>query len=134
VKYTGVQFDGFSLIEAQRNGLPVAVLAIGESASTMAFERVGTYPLADGKQRTAFSQGTVYVRHGAKSEPATTEDLRRIIERRIQAVRKPRMDGWSKEGGHRPGRFGSLCSTTDRSSVTEPGCHAYSDHEQPVGS
>lgn len=49
--------------------------------------RPGTYEKEPGKQSTAFSVGVVYVRHGAKSEPATSTDLERIIERRLSEIR-----------------------------------------------
>jgi nucleoside-diphosphate-sugar epimerase len=44
------------------------------------FENPGTYP--DGsRQKTAFARGTVYFRHGAKSEPAIQDDMRNSFER-----------------------------------------------------
>jgi hypothetical protein len=41
-----------------------------------------------GKQKTAFSVGTVYFRHGAKSEPGTSDDIRKVIERQLEFIRK----------------------------------------------
>jgi Putative DNA-binding domain/EC042_2821-lke REase len=95
-KYTGKQFDGFSVGEGEREGGKVAVLSIGAASTPIMFEKPGTYPTADGKQKTAFGIGTLYVRHGAKSEPATSEDVARIFERYVQAIRKEWMAGVRK--------------------------------------
>jgi hypothetical protein len=95
-KYTGVQFDAFSLDEGERGAAKVAVLSVGQASKPLVFEKPGTYPIAEGKQKTAFSAGTLYVRHGAKSEPATSEDVARILERHIQSVRKEWMAGVRK--------------------------------------
>jgi hypothetical protein len=95
-KYTGVQFDGFAVEQADRNGQSVAVITVGPAFTPLVFGKPGTYAIADGKQKTAFSVGTLYVRHGAKSEPATSEDVARIIEKQIQKVRKEWMAGVRK--------------------------------------
>lgn len=47
----------------------------------------------NGKQTTAFSVGVVYVRHGATSEPATSQDIERIIEHRLRAIRASWLKG-----------------------------------------
>ena len=92
-KYTGKQFDGFAIEEGRRGGSPVAVIAIPPASRPLIFEKPGTYPVADGRQKTAFGVGTLYVRHGAKSEPANSEDLARIFERFAQALRREWMSG-----------------------------------------
>lgn len=89
-KYVGVQFDSFVINEGERDGLRIALLTVGASLTPLVFQKPGTYSTGGGKQRTAFGVGTLYVRHGAKSEPANSGDLARIIERHIQMVRK----GW----------------------------------------
>jgi hypothetical protein len=94
--YTGVQFDDFTVSQGERNRQPIAIISIGPALKPLVFERPGTYAVADGKQKTAFGTGTLYVRHGAKSEPATSEDLAQIIERNIQQVRKDWMAGVRK--------------------------------------
>jgi hypothetical protein len=89
--YTGTQFGDFAIHEAKRGSKQVAVIEVGAALEApLAFMRPGTY-VPEGetkKQKTAFSKGTVYVRHGAKSEPATTGDLRSFIERRVEQVRE----------------------------------------------
>lgn len=54
---------------------------------SMVFEKPGTYPTND-YQRTAFSRGTMYFRHGAKSEPADMDDVRSAIEQRLDTIRE----------------------------------------------
>lgn len=62
------------------------------------FTEVGTYTcdVTTGKQKTAFSKGTVYFRHGAKSEPGTSEDLRQFLAREIELTKRSWMDGIAK--------------------------------------
>ena len=77
-KYVGEQFDGFDIHEGTKSGKKVAAVTIdAKTVAPLVFERPGTYAVADDKQKTAFSKGTVYFRHGAKSEPATSNDLAR---------------------------------------------------------
>lgn len=92
-RYTGVQFEEFGIAEGVRDGQPVGVIEVGAAPRPLVFEKPGTYPVADNKQKTAFSVGTLYVRHGAKSEPATTLDVTRMLEKAIQVVRKEWMAG-----------------------------------------
>lgn len=83
-KYTGYHFTEFDLVQAAKAGSALAALVIQGVSIPLVFQRPGTYAVAGGKQQTAFSQGTVYFRHGAKSEPGTTEDIRRSIERQLR--------------------------------------------------
>jgi hypothetical protein len=62
----------------------------------MVFTTPGTYDIGGGKQKTAFSVGTVYFRHGAKSEPGTSEDLRASLERELDRIRSSWLDGITK--------------------------------------
>jgi hypothetical protein len=91
-RYTGAHFSGFSVHEVNREGEPVAAIVIDAAPTPLVFTRPGTYPIAGGggrqKQKTAFGVGTLYVRHGAKSEPATTTDLRDFVERRLEGIRE----------------------------------------------
>lgn len=90
-RYTGVQFSEFEIHETKRGRKKVAIIEIGAVRDApIAFTKPGTYPTPEAKkqQKTAFSQGTVYFRHGAKSEPATTADLRDFIGRRLDEMRE----------------------------------------------
>jgi hypothetical protein len=95
-KYTGVQYESFAIAEAVRDGHPVGILQIDAVTRPLIMEKPGTYPVADGKQKTAFGVGTIYVRHGAKSAPAGATDVNRIVERLLHAARKEWMDGVRK--------------------------------------
>lgn len=60
----------------------------------MVFTKEGAYHIP-GEKRSgiAFARGTVYFRHGAKSEPGNSDDLRDVIGRQLQVVRKEWLDG-----------------------------------------
>ncbi len=85
--YSGVQFASIAIRAAERAGASIAVLAVEEAPVPIVFTNPGTFAAGD-KQKTAFGRGTLYVRPGAKSEPATTEDLRAKIDRRRQEERE----------------------------------------------
>lgn len=94
LKYTGDQFSGFEIHGIDRSGTRLAAILVDAAGEApLVFIKPGTYPLAGGKQDRAFSQGTVYFRHGAKSEPATQDDIREFIERRLAAVRESWLSG-----------------------------------------
>lgn len=87
--YTGEQFGDFEMRALRRGGKSVAALHIGEVAIPMVFTSAGTYLESGAKKPgTAFARGTLYFRHGAKSEPATSNDLRAVIEREVRRDRK----------------------------------------------
>ena len=87
-RYTSSQFHGFRIFEAEKSGAKVPILIIDPVDVPLVFTRPGTYPKLSGAQSTAFSQGTVYFRHGAKSEPALPEDLTGFIAARVDLARK----------------------------------------------
>jgi hypothetical protein len=87
-KYTGEQYADFELIEAKKNGHPVFAFVLGSTKIPLVFIQPGTYEVSPGKQKTAFAKGTVYFRHGAKSEPATSKDLRDFVDRLLEDTRK----------------------------------------------
>ena len=95
-KYTGVQFSEFEITREEKNGNTVAALIIHPVSVPIVFTKPGTYDVGNGKQRSAFAAGTVYFRHGAKSEPGNTEDIRRTIERQLESVRKQWISGVKK--------------------------------------
>jgi len=76
-KYTGYQFGDFQIIKRERVGKEIVLFVIGKTDIPMVFSSPGTYSVENGKQKTAFSRGTIYFRHGTKSEPATREDLQK---------------------------------------------------------
>jgi hypothetical protein len=64
-------FDAFELTTVTRNGSRLPAVVVGEA---------GDLPLE--------VERTVYFRHGAKSSPATADDIRRFIDRRLKVTRR----------------------------------------------
>jgi predicted HTH transcriptional regulator len=96
VKYTGVQLDSFTISAARRRGRQIAMITIGWADPPIMFEKPGTYAIENGKQKTAFGVGTLYVRHGAKSDPARSADIARLMERSLQRARREWLSGVRK--------------------------------------
>jgi len=95
-KYTEVQFSGFRAFEILRHEDRFAVLEIEGIRFPIVFSAPGTYEIAAGKQKTAFSKGTVYFRHGPKSEAGSSDDLRAALERELKRVKGFWLDGIAK--------------------------------------
>jgi len=95
-KYTGTHFHEFEISKAVKGATDVCVIAVRGNHIPMVFTNVGTYEVAPKKQKTAFSVGTVYFRHGAKSEPGTSDDLRGFLERELEAIRDSWLSGIAK--------------------------------------
>lgn len=88
-KYVGEDFDGFELAEASKGRRRLAIFVVDERVGApLTFQRPGTYADEPGKQKTAFSRGTVYFRHGAKSEPGTSRDITKFVARELRRHRK----------------------------------------------
>jgi len=81
-KYTNQQLHSFVFLSTIKDGMTLFAIEIGPASVPIVFSKPGTYDIGGGKQKTAFSIGTMYFRHGAKSEPANSEDLRVFIEDR----------------------------------------------------
>jgi hypothetical protein len=97
-KYTETHFSDFEMHELKRGGKRCAVVVIGPAPIPMVFCQAGTYqdPANPTKQKTAFGKGTVFFRHGAKSDPGTTDDIRQAIDRRLGEIRKEWIGGVRK--------------------------------------
>jgi hypothetical protein len=95
-KYTGLVDFEFEIRSLEKDGHPLVAFVIQPVAIPLVFEKPGTYDIGAGKQRTVFSVGTVYFRHGAKSEPGTSNDIRRAIERQLEGIRKSWIKGVRK--------------------------------------
>lgn len=96
LKYTGqVDFE-FEVRRLTKQASALAAFVIPAAAVPLIFEKPGTYDIGGGKQKTAFGVGTVYFRHGAKSEPGTSEDIRRVIERQLDQIRRSWLRGVRK--------------------------------------
>ena len=96
-RYTSINFGDFEINSHTKVSFQIASLFIGPVEIPMVFTKPGTYSIDEGKQqKTAFSKGTVYFRHGAKSEPACSDDLRMFVERKLSTIRKEWMHGVRK--------------------------------------
>ena len=87
-KYTGYHFGGLKVLKTRKGSKELVALVIDGVETPIVFSSPGTYPVDNRRQKTAFSQGTIYFRHGAKSEPATREDLHQCLQRARQAARE----------------------------------------------
>ena len=94
--YTGSHFHNFKIKECEKAGHKVCSVTVSSAHIPLVFTRVGTYERKPGKQKTVFSVGTVYFRHGAKSEPGTSEDLRAFLDREVDLIKRSWLEGISK--------------------------------------
>jgi hypothetical protein len=95
-KYTDYEFSGSEIVEVERNATRLAALLVPQTEIPIIFTKPGTYEIAPGKQKTAFSKGTVYFRHGAKSEPGNREDFINWRDREIERIRRSWLGGIRK--------------------------------------
>lgn len=95
-KYTGATQLEFEVRELEKLGQKLLAFVIQPAAIPVIFQKPGTYDIGGGKQKTAFSVGTVYFRHGAKSEPGNSDDIRSVIERQLESIRKSWIKGVRK--------------------------------------
>jgi hypothetical protein len=88
-KHVGEQLDELEIAEAEKGGRRLAIVAVGtRTGSPLVFEKPGTYVDDAGHQKSAFARGTVYFRHGAKTEPALTRDLARFANAEAMRLRR----------------------------------------------
>jgi hypothetical protein len=88
--FTGSNFADVETHSLKRGSHPVAAIRVGPADSPLVFGKDGSYPdpSRGGAPKFAFRAGVTYFRHGAKSVPATTEDLKDTIHKRVEAARK----------------------------------------------
>ncbi|MGB9456409.1 MAG: ATP-binding protein [Bryobacteraceae bacterium] len=88
-KYTGCADFDVGIRDVQKCGAMLCAFLVTAVPTPLVFAKPGTYYDAGaGKEKTAFRAGTVYFRHASKSEPGTTDDLRVVISRRVDVLRK----------------------------------------------
>lgn len=95
-KYTGQNFSGFEFKACEKQGRAICAIEISPVRVPIVFSRVGEMELPDAKKKTIFALGTVYFRHGAKSEPGTSQDLSEFLERELENTRSSWLDGIKK--------------------------------------
>jgi hypothetical protein len=87
-KYTGVQFGRFEIMSLQRGPNNIGLIIVLGADRPMVFEKPGSYEQPPGTSKTAFAMGTIYFRHGAKSEPATNDDIIATVDAQISRIRE----------------------------------------------
>jgi hypothetical protein len=85
--YIGRDFADIEIGDPWRGGKSLVTWTIAETPVPLVFVKPGTYSVEGGKQDAAFRTG-IYFRHGAKSEPGTSDDLAKFIEHRMAIARK----------------------------------------------
>jgi hypothetical protein len=88
-RYAEPEFEAFTVEDITRNGRPgTAIVVEGVAFTPLVFARHGRYKGPDDSDRAAFVRGGLYFRHGAKSEPASGDDVRDFIKRQLDATRR----------------------------------------------
>jgi predicted HTH transcriptional regulator len=94
--YTNENFSEFKISEIRIKNRLIASFIISETPIPVVFTRNGADNIIKNKHRPAFIKGSVYFRHGAKSEPGDTNDIRQSIDRTVNNIRKSWFDGVRK--------------------------------------
>jgi len=110
-KYTGFQFSDIEIVEVGRGSMMHPAFLISRTEAPIVFTKPGTYDIGGGKQKTAFAQGTVYFRHGAKSEPGNRDDLVQWRDSELTRLRKTWLGGIRKVVKAPPGHTISVVPT-----------------------
>jgi hypothetical protein len=94
--YTGSSEFDLQIFDLDKDGNKLVAFVVGAATVPLVFEKQGNYADPAGKPKSAFGIGTLYFRHGAKSEPANNADLRKSLAKQIDSVRREWMDGVRK--------------------------------------
>jgi hypothetical protein len=86
-------------------------LIISAAEVPIIFTKPGSYDIGGGKQKSAFSQGTVYFGHGSKSEPGNRDDILSWRDREISKARKNGLGGIRKVVQSPPGETVTVLSS-----------------------
>lgn len=95
-KYTGTNFGDFEIIEIARDGQTLPCILIEGVSVPLIFTKEGKYRTEDSREKIEFQRGVLYFRHGAKSEPGTSEDMRNIIDSIFDRKIKKTRERWLK--------------------------------------
>lgn len=95
-KYTEVQPSEVNLRRFEHDGAERVIFHVGKADVPIVFCRPGTYPITPKKQKTAFSAGAIYFRHGSKSEPARQSDIQRAFDNSFASRRREFLAGVRK--------------------------------------
>lgn len=96
LKFTGLEIFTIEMQALRRGGQEVWVWVVEGVDCPVPFSIAGTYTQPSGDRGSAFAQGTVYFRHGAKSSPARAEDLQKVLRRELARERRRLLGGVRK--------------------------------------
>ncbi|MBX7259947.1 MAG: putative DNA binding domain-containing protein [Candidatus Hydrogenedentes bacterium] len=119
-KYTGPHQLDLKLTVVRKQESEVVAIAIGGVRHPLVFQNVGTYEVESGRQKTAFSVGQIYFRHGAKSEPGTTDDIRACIDREVSCLREEWLGNIRKVVEAPLGSLVTVATTSQSSDSIQP--------------
>jgi hypothetical protein len=85
--YTGVTPEGVIVTKVERCSKHYDAWFVPGGRYPVPFKDPGQWEKPDKKQQTVFSRGQIYFRHGAKSEPATHDDMQRLHQRITEEAR-----------------------------------------------
>ncbi len=95
-KYTDTQPEDVNLRHFAQGRKERVVFHVAKVGVPIVFCRPGTYAVRHDRQKTAFSAGTIYFRHGSKSEPARQADIHRAFDSMLTARRREMLAGITK--------------------------------------
>ncbi len=95
-KYTDTQPEDVNLRRYAQGRKERVIFHTARVSVPIVFCRPGTYAVPLNRQKTAFSAGTIYFRHGSKSEPARQADIHRAFDSMLTARRREMLAGISK--------------------------------------
>lgn len=102
-KYTHYDLIDIQISEQTKESFKLALFIIKANDIPIVFVKPGLYNIPGKKLKRSFSKGTIYFRHGAKSEPGTTNDLRNFFNRKLNNIRKEWLSGVQKVVKAAPG-------------------------------
>ena len=102
-RFTGIRFHGIRVERAEVDGRSVVAIAVDAAEMPLVFEKPGIAADPSGRRTTVFNAGSIYVRHGARSEPARSVEVARIIERQLRRARREWMSAVRTAVGRRAG-------------------------------
>ncbi len=87
-KYTDQHLPELRVVHTSKGTQEVVAIVVPRAEVPIVFTKPGTYAVSDVRQQTAFGRGTVYFRHGAKSDVGTVDDIRTSFERHLATRRE----------------------------------------------
>lgn len=87
-----VDFEVSTFTYQRKSLIAIEVATNAEQPCVM--KKEGNYPEpSSGRTKNAFPRGAIFVRHGAKSSPATRRDIERMFRERLERERRSILDG-----------------------------------------